>query len=89
MMRTVREGLNNCNNYDMCQILARGLSIKNDPLIEELRQVMKKGSSITAAVKTIGASRNQVYRWLNYQNTPTLVYRKMIEQGIIKLKSKT
>ncbi len=63
--------------------------MKNDPLIEELRQVIKKGSSITVAVKTIGASRNQVYLWLNYQNMPTLVYRKMIEQGIIKLKSKT
>lgn len=71
------------------KIQERRSSMKKDPLIEELRKVIKQGSTVTAAVNAIGASRNQIYNWLNYANSPNPVYRKMIEQGIIKLKSKT
>ncbi len=64
--------------------------MKKDPLIEELRRTMKKtGASKTAAARAIGTDRSHLYHWLNYQNKPTPVYRKMIEEGIIKLKSKT
>lgn len=70
------------------KIKERRSHMKKDPLIEELRRTIKKNSTVTAAVEAIGASRNQIYNWLNYQNKPNPVYRKMIEKGIVKLKSK-
>lgn len=63
--------------------------MKKDPLIEELRRTIEKtGATKTAAAEAIGVGRAQIYRWLNNETKPLPAYRKLIEQGIIKLKSK-
>jgi len=58
-----------------------------DKLIEELRQIMeeKKLSAITAA-RFIETTPKQVYRWLKYENRPTLIFRKAIKRGIERMK---
>ncbi len=58
-----------------------------DKLIEDLKQALeeKKLSAITAA-RFIEATPRQVYRWLKYENRPTLIYRKAIKRGIERMK---
>lgn len=58
-----------------------------DKLIENLKKVMeeKKLSAITAAM-FIEATPRQVYRWLKYENRPTLIFRKAIKRGIERMK---
>ena len=59
-----------------------------DKLIEELRQVMeeRKLSAITAS-RFIEVTPRQVYRWLKYENRPTLIFRKAIKRGIARMKN--
>ena len=58
-----------------------------DELIEDLKQVMdeKKMSAITAA-RFIETTPKQVYRWLKYENRPTMIFRKAIKRGIERMK---
>ena len=61
--------------------------MKEDPLIENLRQTMKeKGLSAQQASRFIECSPKQVYRWLAYENKPSLIFRKMINLGIQRIK---
>lgn len=58
-----------------------------DKLIEELKQVMEeKHLSAISASRFIEATARQVYRWLNYEHRPTLIYRKAIKLGIKRMK---
>jgi hypothetical protein len=58
-----------------------------DKLIEDLKQVLeeKKLSAITAS-RFIEATPRQVYRWLKYENRPTVIFRKAIKRGIERIK---
>ncbi len=59
-----------------------------DKLVEELRQVLeeRKLSAITAS-RFIEVTPRQVYRWLKYENRPTLIFRKAIKRGIARMKN--
>ncbi len=61
--------------------------MKNDGLIEDLRSVMKeKNVSPYAAARFVESAPKSISRCLNYENRPTLIYRKSIQRGIIRIK---
>lgn len=56
-------------------------------LIEELDLIMKqKDVSPEHAARYIGCSFKQVYRWLEGESKPSLIYRKAIRRGIERMK---
>ncbi|MBA7649674.1 hypothetical protein ES703_57472 [subsurface metagenome] len=62
-------------------------AIKKDPLVEELREIMKEKSlSANAAAKHIKTYPSQVIRWLEYQARPTPRYRRIIKRAIGRMK---
>lgn len=62
--------------------------MKNDRLIEDLRNVMEeKKLSPYATARFVESSPKSIQRWLNYENRPTLIYRKSIQRGIIRIKN--
>jgi len=57
-----------------------------DPLIEELRSIIEqKGLSPERAAPFFDVSFKTLYRWLNYESSPTKLYRKAIRQGIRRI----
>jgi len=59
----------------------------NDRLIKDLRNVMKeKNLSPYAIARFVEAAPKSISRWLNYENRPSLIYRKSIQRGIIRIK---
>jgi len=60
--------------------------MKKDYLIENLRKIMKeKNLSTIGAARFLDTSPKQVSRWLNYENKPTMIFRKAIARGIKRL----
>ncbi len=60
--------------------------MKNDRLIEDLRSVMKeKNVSPYGVARFVEATPKSISRWLNYENKPTLIYRKSIQRGIKRI----
>ena len=60
--------------------------MKNDPLIEDLRSVMKeKNLSPYAIARFVESAPKSIQRWLNYENRPSLIYRKSIQRGIKRI----
>ncbi len=60
--------------------------MKNDGLIEDLRSVMKeKNLSPYAIARFVEAAPKSISRWLNYENRPSLIYRKSIKRGIKRI----
>ena len=56
-------------------------------LVKELKALMKeKHLSPERASHFIGSSTNSVVRWLNNTNPPSQMYRRMIEEGISRIK---
>lgn len=56
-------------------------------LIEELGLIMKqKDISPEHAARYIGCSFKQVYRWLEGESMPSMIYRKAIRRGIERMK---
>jgi len=61
--------------------------MKNDLMIEELRELMKtRRLSSYAAGRILGIAARTVERWLAYENNPSPVYRKVIKIGIRRIK---
>lgn len=61
--------------------------MKNDPMIEELRELMKeRGLSTYAAGRALGVAAKTIERWLKYENNPSEVYKKVIKIGIRRIK---
>jgi len=61
--------------------------MENDPMIEELRELMKtKGLSTYAAGRALGIAAKTIERWLKYENNPSPVYKKVIKIGIRRIK---
>ena len=64
--------------------------MKNDPMIEELRDLMKERKlSSYAAGRILGIAARTIERWLAYDNNPSPVYRKVIKIGIRRIKKIT
>ena len=56
-------------------------------LVKDLKKLMsKKGLSPERASHFIGCSTNTVIRWVKNLNPPSRRYRRMIEEGIVKIK---
>lgn len=56
-------------------------------LVKELRTLLaEKHLSPEKASHFIGCSTNSVIRWLRNENPPSQVYRRMIQEGIAKIK---
>ena len=61
--------------------------MKEDRLIEELREVMEERElSMLATSRFVEASPRQIGRWLKYESRPTLLYRKAIKLGIERIR---
>lgn len=61
--------------------------MKNSNLIEELELVLKQKSlSPENAAHFIGCSFKQVYRWIQGNSTPTMLYREAIQREIKKMR---
>ena len=62
--------------------------MKNDSLIENLRSIMEeKDLSPYAVARFVEAAPKSIQRWLNYENRPSLIYRKSIQRGIKRIKN--
>lgn len=60
--------------------------IYEDSLIEKLRSTIKqKGLSLERAAPFLEINFRTLYRWLNYESTPTKLYRKAIRLGIKRI----
>ena len=58
-----------------------------DELIEKLRTAMEeKKISPAIAARLIEVDQRQVYRWLNYEHKPTMIFRKAIKRGIDRIR---
>ena len=63
------------------------MKMKNDLMIEELRELMKERKlSSYAAGRILGIAARTIERWLAYENNPSPVYRKVIKIGIRRIK---
>ena len=61
--------------------------MKNDLMIEELRDLMKERRfSSYAAGRILGIAARTIERWLACENNPSPVYRKVIKIGIRRIK---
>ena len=59
-----------------------------DEIIVELKQVMgEKDLSAGTMARLIGCDSSQVGRWINGKARPTLVYQRLIREGLNKAKS--
>ena len=57
-----------------------------DPLIEELRLTIKqKGLSPERAAPFFEVNFRTLYRWLNYESSPSKLYRKAMRLGIKRI----
>lgn len=58
----------------------------NDPLIEELRSTLEqRGLSPERAAPFFEVNFRTLYRWLNYESSPTRLYRKAITTGLRRI----
>lgn len=61
-------------------------NLKKDPLIEKLKSTLdQKGLSPERAAPFLEINFRTLYRWLNYESTPTKLYRKAIRLGIKRI----
>jgi len=62
------------------------IKTSKDPLVEKLRSTLKqKGLSPERAAPFFEVDFRTLYRWLNYESSPSKLYRKAIHLGVRRI----